>query len=78
MRVDSVHMLHKEQPYVRSQEEAVAYLEATFPNFKEKVRTGAVSNSPDDVFVGVGRAFGCGHDWDRAIAMLMSDEILPQ
>ena len=76
MRVDATHMLHKESPYIRSREEAIAYLVATFPNQSVVAKI----NEQGLAWVGVGPAFGIHPNgtWDGAIVELMSDEMLPE
>lgn len=72
---DAHHLLHKQRPFVRSKEEAEAYLCATFPRSTSIIRAGDISNAPGK-FVGVGGAFGAGPSWDSAIAHLMSDDMI--
>ncbi len=72
---DAFHLLHPEQPYLRSQEETEAYLKATFPKSAEIIRVG-INEKQHFNFVGVGGAFGCGVTWDAAVAHLMRDEMI--
>lgn len=67
---------HDTSPFVRSEEEALTYLTATFPKSAAIIRVMKVANSPTDVAVSVGGAFGCGRSYDAAIARLMTDRMI--